>query len=514
MSTDIPPSTPVESSPSAIGIFDVFALWWRARACLFVHALLAAVVGAGLLLVVYLGASSQQAVTMGVRLRFNGVERGQYPNGMPFSPQDLVSTSVLQKVYDRNDLGTFIKFEDFKDAFSVLETNVAIERLRRDFDSKLNDKKLTAVERNRVEEEFQGKIRALRNGDFRLVGLLGGRFKTWKPELAGKVLNDIMETWVEESRGRGVFKFDINVFSDNILSDIKQGQDDYLVQIDRLRVTIKRIISNLDRLESVPGSNLVRVGEHNVSLGELRVFLQDDMKFKLGMIQSAIYAFGFYRNRTLSEAYIQDQLFNLQLDRQANAGKIKVVDDALSNYSSNNRAGAGSGGSNQASTGISAGTMIPQLGESFLDRVIDLSTQKADVEYRQNLTTQNIAVGQEMVDIDKERQLYERMLKTLDEVNEETAKRAEMLAWVQSQIDELILGLNRTLVNLQLMHAEVSRRALQPSQIYTVAEPFRTTKISMIGTVKLIAVVGFLGCLYMGLVLVIMAKDLLKKMTV
>jgi hypothetical protein len=119
-----------------------------------------------------------------------------------------------------------------------------------------------------------------------------------------------------------------------------------------------------------------------------------------------------------------------------------------------------------------------------------------------------------MVDIDKERQLYERMLKTLDEDHSENAKRAEMLAWVQSQIDELILGLNRTLVNLQLMHAEVSRRALQPSQIYTVSEPFRTIKISMIGTVKLIGVVGFLGCLYMGLVLVIMAKDLLKKMTV
>ena len=106
------------------------------------------------------------------------------------------------------------------------------------------------------------------------------------------------------------------------------------------------------------------------------------------------------------------------------------------------------------------------------------------------------------------------MRKTLDENSTDETKRTEMLAWVQSQIDELILGLNRTLVNLQLMHAEVSRRALQPSQIYTVSEPFRTIKISTVSTFKLIAIVGFLGCLYMGLVLVVMAKDLLKKMTV
>lgn len=508
-----PTPYPQDEPAGDVGIFDVVGIWWRARARIAVFALIGGVVALGFLLAVYIIRPSQQEMVLPVRLRFDGVEKGLYPNGMPFSPQDIVSTSVLQKVYEKNHLGAFMKFAEFKDGFSVIEGNVAVERLRREYASKLDDRKLSAVERNRVEDEYQSKVKALRNGEFRIVGLFqSAAFSKWQPDLAGKVLTDIMETWVEQSRGRGVFKFDINVFSDNILNDIKQGEDDYLVQVDRLRVSIKRILKNLDTLSAIPGSNLIRVGDRNISLGELEVSLRDDFKFKLGTIQSAIYAFGFYRNRTLSEAYIQDQLFNLQLDRQANAGKIKVVDDALAGYSSNRSGSAGAAsGVAGGSAGIAAGTMIPQLGESFLDRVIDLSTQKADVEYRQDLTTKNIAIGQEMVDIDKEKQLYERMLKTLAQENSDDAKRAQMLTWVQDQISGLVASLGVSLKNLQLLHLEVSQRALQPSMIYTVVEPFHMAKITTLSLFKLIAVLGALGCVYMGLVLVILAKDVLRK---
>ena len=131
------PMMPSDSPESEIGLFDILAVWWKNRARIFLFALAGGVAAAALFLVAFLLRPSHQAATLGVRLLFTGVENGQYPNGMRFSPQDIVATSVLQQVYNQNHLESFIKFDDFKSSFSVLENNEAIERLRREYEAQI-----------------------------------------------------------------------------------------------------------------------------------------------------------------------------------------------------------------------------------------------------------------------------------------------------------------------------------------------------------------------------------------
>ena len=496
-----------------LDLFSIFRTWWVQRTRIVLLALAGGVVAAAALLVAFLLRPSQQAATVDVRLLFSGVDKGQYPNGTPFSAQDIVATSVLQKVFEQNHLEKYLKFDEFKSSFSVLESNEMTERVRREYEAKLDDRKLISVERQKIEDEFQGKLKSSRTGEFRLVGLLGGGLASWNRDLLGIVMNGILNTWVEDARAKGVFKFDLNVYSENIVSDLERYEDDHLVFIDRLRVMIGRIVQNIQALEQIPGARLLRVGERKLSLGELEVALQDDLRFKIGVLHNAIYSNGFYRNRALAESYIDDQLFRLELDNKAGEARVKVIDDALASYAAG-RQGTGAqrpeAGAGQAGTtptfSLGGGTMIPQLGESFLDRVINLSTQNSDVAFRQDLSKKTIDLGGDIVDNDRERKIYQRMKDALADPNIQGRQgRVEVLKWVEEQLHLLVPGLKETLHYVQLVNEEVSARLLQPATVYSVVQPMHIEKLTTISLFKMVAIVGFAWCVFVGAVLVLLA---------
>jgi len=505
---------PSGSAQLELKLSDLLALWWKNRVRIVQLALAGGVVAAALLLVAFLRRPSQQVAILDVRLHFTGVEKGEYPNGTPFSPQDIVATAVLQQVYDQNHLERFIKYNDFKSSFSVIENNQAIERLRRQYDVKLDDKRLSAVDRSAIEDEFEGKLKSMRTGEFNIVAMLGSGLTNWSRDLAGKVLNDVVNTWVVDSQSRGVFKFDLNVYSKNVVTDLEKYQDDYLVFIDRVRATITRVIKNIQSLEEISGARLVRVGERKISLGELEVALDDDLRFKIGALHTAIYTFGFYRNRPLAESYIDDQLFRLDLDQNAGRARVKVIDDALSGYGASRQGSQRTEGpATQGGTGpgalLGGGTMIPQLGETFLNRVIELSSQNSDTAFRQELSRKTVSFGQDLVDVDRERKIYQRMKDAISDVNNQTRpNRAEVLKWVEEQLHLLVPSLKETLEYVQLANDEISARALQPSVVFSVVEPVRIENMTMISVFKLAALIAFAWCVYIGGVLVLLAMKL------
>ena len=78
--------------------------------------------------------------------------------------------------------------------------------------------------------------------------------------------------------------------------------------------------------------------------------------------------------------------------------------------------------------------MIPQLGESFLDRVINLSTQNSDIAFRQDLSKQTINLGKGIVDQDRERAIYQKMKDAISDPNALTRpNREEVSKWVKEQ---------------------------------------------------------------------------------
>jgi len=58
--------------------------------------------------------------------------------------------------------------------------------------------------------------------------------------------------------------------------------------------------------------------------------------------------------------------------------------------------------------------MIPQFGDSFLDRIIELAGRNDDVKFRQQFAERMSQEALKEVEIDKDLSLYQDMLKALE----------------------------------------------------------------------------------------------------
>ena len=93
-----------EYDQDEISIKDLVLSLWRARARIIVLSLAALVLVCGVAGAIYLFQEKQNVAKLEFKLLFEGADKSQYPNGMAFSAADILSTPVLQKVYNENNL--------------------------------------------------------------------------------------------------------------------------------------------------------------------------------------------------------------------------------------------------------------------------------------------------------------------------------------------------------------------------------------------------------------------------
>jgi len=433
-----------------------------------------------------------------IRLLFTGVEQGIYPNGTRFTLADIIAEPVLQEVYRRHKLEKAIGFEDFRHAFAVLHYNEALEDLRDDYAGRLDDKNLSQVERNKLEDEYESRRRALSNGDCVLV--IKPAAETWPTGITAALAEDVLKIWEEQTRQRGAFKFNLDIYSPNIISDIAPYRDDYLVLLDRIRVTINRILRNIEALENVPGAPLVRAGAKQVSLGELKALLRDEIRYKLSLIESPVYGLGLYRNRTFSQSYIDEQLFRLSRETMAATHNRLALEQALASYAASGAVQSSSATATASGSALNGGNaLIPQISESLLNRMLDLSSQQSDVLFRQDLTRRQVEYGNQLADTENERQIYENMLRLLNTPNADMEQeRDAMQSWVSRQVSAMLKTLEEALGNLGLLYDEISRRSLEPTTVYAITEPFSFARASAISLGRIALVVAALSAAYAG----------------
>jgi hypothetical protein len=475
---------------------ELLASVWQRRGWILCRLVVAGLLVVAIVGSVYFFRPSQRQAELAFRLTFTGLEQGSYPNKTRFSPADIVSLPVLEEVYNRRQLKEQVTFADFRDSFAVLGHNPALTNLRLEYRPRLAQTGLTQVERIKLEDDYEARIAALRGGEFVLVlkPNAPGQLRWVSRELAEEVL----KVWLEQAREQGAFRFDLDVYSRNILADLGAYRDDYLVTIDRMRVTITRVLANIERLDTVHGAALVRAGPRNISIDELQARLRDDLKYKLSLIEGPIYGLGLFRSRNLAEDYIGRQLFRLGQETAALRIRSTAMDRALADYAANwVTATAGTAG---AVPGTGAATaFMPQISESFLNRMLDLPTQRSDVAFRQNLARQALALGEQMAELGNETQVYENMRRQLNGSTPELeTKREPMQAWVDRQLAAMTENLGLALDDIQALYGEVSRRSLEPPNVYAITEGFHWVRISALGIGQIAVVLAMVWILYAG----------------
>ncbi len=352
---------------------------------------------------------AERTASLPFRLVFPSSERDQYPNGSAFSRADLVSNAVLSEVYESNALDRYLPFEVFRRGLFVLASSTDIALLELQYRAKLSETPLPAPERSRLEAEFRQKRESMPTPELSLHLVLPTTVATVPDVVMKKVLNDTLAVWAEQAaRDKGALGYSTALLTPGVLAVEPPGRATGLIRYDQLRRNAARVLQQIDRLTTLPGAATLRVGADRLTLLDLRVQVEDLLRFDvLPALERRLATIQTSDEIALNSAYLRDRLSELQRALDGANGRRAQVQQALATFEQ------GPGGPDLPNSPSGASPGDAGLPESFLDSVIALASRSGAVDYRKALTDQELAFGRQALDIQDEIAFYTSTLRQL-----------------------------------------------------------------------------------------------------
>jgi len=218
--------------------------------------------------------------SLGISMNFLGAQKGEYPNRLPFSPEDLLSRSVLRPVYAKHRLQDFCSFENFEAGLSIRQDGRALEALDREYGDRLADSKVLGPERLRLQEEFKSRMETAQSTEYQLIWVQPGR--NIPPDLQAKVLEDIPRTWAEEAvQVKRVLEFPVPLPNARAPFDLEYASANLLGAFDQLAERAGSLGAGLGAIASLPGANQASLPD-GVGLIDLQIrhrsFVEQDLE--------------------------------------------------------------------------------------------------------------------------------------------------------------------------------------------------------------------------------------------
>jgi hypothetical protein len=424
----------------------------------------------------------ERIASMEFRLLFSGANRNQYPNEAPFSPAEIVAPPVIAEVFRNNELERFGKYEDFKSALFIQQSNPALEMLAAEYNARLADPKLTTVDRTRIETEFRTRRESLVDPSFAISLRRGERFRTIPEELVQKVLSDTLATWARQAdQIKGVTRYQLPVISGEILTKEEIEGSDYLIAADRLRARTAHLLDIIEQMAEIPGALTIRISEGRVSLAELQARLQNLLRFDLEPLVEIVRAEGVSKQPSLLLPYATGVAQHLELQKQEAEARAQALQTSLRDYVAQSSAPS----TVQLPTGPTAPlatpggpTVTPQLSESFLDRLERMSViaQEGEMDYRRKLTDQIIRETRQVATIDRELSYYKNLQAGIERIGRQATNSGPLVAVVNGRTAAALQQLATASSQLAELYREISTRNLDPAaRLYEITSPVTDT---------------------------------------
>jgi hypothetical protein len=454
----------------------------------------------------YLLAPSQRVTTLAFRLDFSGAERGQYPNATKFTPTEVVSSPVLVKTFQQNDLGRFTTFADFASSIFVLESNPAAEALTREYQARLSDVRLSSVDRDRLQREYELKLASLNKNLLAISYVRKKKVDRIPDTLAKKVLNDILKNWVDfATNERQVFVHQVPLLSPDVVAGEPSTSANSLVAALMLRGKISALLGNIRQIRAlVPNAELGRTKD-GLTLGDLAVRLDELVRYGLDPLIGRTVASGLV-SREETIRFLQAQLAYDQRLLAAQRSSAETAQRTLDLYMNATPAAEpvpsqpdSESSRPSGSTPKEGETIMPQVNDTFIDRLIQLSASSADTQYRQNLSDEfrrlsyDVIPLQQAVDYDQTILDLALTSSTGGESDRESV-RAELVARRAEA--------RRLAVQVQEVYATLSRNLNPSTQLLTPSAPFtRVERGISLGKIALFGILTLCVALIAAVVL-------------
>jgi len=337
------------------------------------------VVGVGLLGALWIVLPKKSRATMDISFLFPEASSGYYPNKLPFHPDDLLENILLRKNFQINQVNRWMVYDDFKSSFSLRQTGQELLALGREFQGKLDDRKLTSAERQKLEEEFRSRTLKIPGTTYQIIWNQTGRSAQLVPSAEiEKILGDIPRFWAQEFVEQKKVLVNRTQIPGKMVLSSNPDESSFLLQ--ELTDRIRALVEGLNEIEKLPGIYLASLpnGENiaDIELKSLSILEDKLPKIRTQLLQSKITAVNL---KSLESAFA----FKLQARRDRAQISNQNVQSALATFQDYlaGRAGGGLQKTKKSETSsagdkASAVTANFQIGDAFFAKINELVEAK------------------------------------------------------------------------------------------------------------------------------------------
>jgi hypothetical protein len=301
----------------------------------------------------------------------------------------------------------------------------------------------------------------------------------------------VLREWADYvSREQHVLTYRVPVLSPDMVASTSIEDSNLIISTEVLRAKIMRIIANIDVLRALPSADLVR-STNNLSLNDIQIRLNDIVRFRLEPLIHGIAA-GQLDDRSTSLRFLETQLAydERHLERQKQfadaalktmamySGQPKMPDDPATAI------GAGQRRQERDEAEI----VIPQISDTFFDRLLQITSNSVDREYRQRLADRYRDAAEMVASLEQAVE-YDRSVLAL--VRGTGSGGGVTRESVQQQIGATRQEVRQFVVQIHQIYKALSAN-LNPSTELITLTGAPTTRIERTLSIKRIALYGLL----------------------
>lgn len=405
---------------------------------------------------------------------FEGADQGKYPNGLPFAGTDVLDNSIVDRVFDNNHLETSCQRAAFHAGLAVLVDSPQLQFLNLEYQTRLSDSRLTTVDRDRLQGEYANR-RASMESHYQLIWLQPVECSPVPQAILFKALGEILETWASDAQlKRGVLKPNTAVLTPAVFKRLAGSDENLLVRADLLRTAVARVLASIREVQTLPGADLVRGSDANVSFAEIRAELEDLIQARLDPLVSQA-GRGLGRKAV---GWVEQALQTATIRMDAAEQRAEAYRTALREYSGVTTAPASATNNvprerQQNSSDVQS--LTPQIDRTFIDRIVELSA--ANTTFRQEITRKTIEASVDAVERRAVVEQYRTLLTSMTKGDESlsTVDVDNALAQLTTQASTATRRFNE-------IFDEFSRVSLRAGPaLYRVEQPPQATAVRAFG---------------------------------
>ena len=392
--------------------------------------------------------------TSDIQFLFTGVTQGEYPNGMSFSANDLISDVVLERALD------LANQPDLEVAALSKQLNVAsylprLSQLTREYEQRLNKEQASGEESSEqrlsqveIEELEQAYLNELRRGVQRQAKLM---ITADDPSFPGaEILEAIPRAWAEYvTEQLKTFSTDRMLYSSRLIDEGIFDEADFVSAYNLILDQLRLLRQNLLVLDAEPNSGLVRDPESSRRLSDIRARADQLESVYLDNVLSQVIGLGLTRNPEQTLAFIEAR--SAELERRASLlnQQSEAIDNALQGYVRTHN--------DQQSM-----KALAETNNDFLDGLVSLGMQSGDLDFRQRLTQDRLALDLEATSVQSELLRLQGLTNSVSGLTSRGGMRDADNAAALEAVSEALDGI---IVDIQAMFAATNGIAEQMDRL-------------------------------------------------